>query len=74
MKYSREQITRAVGFIFMGFVLFGVDLTKYGLTEDSLAQLIVTGTLVLGMIVDGVGYVIRLSKGDTNIVGRRIET
>ena len=56
----------------MAAMLFGVDLTAYGLTEDSLAQMLVTLSLLVAMAVDFVGYIRRWTKGDVDAVGRRM--
>ena len=71
-KFSSEQALRIVGFVFMAAMLFGVDLTAYGLTENSLAQMLVTLSLLVAMAVDFVGYIRRWTKGDVDAVGRRM--
>lgn len=69
MKVSREQVLRIVTFLFMGFTLFGLDLEKYGLTQDSAAEFIITGVLIVGMLADAIGYLLRRGKGDVDNLG-----
>ena len=70
-KFSREQSLRVTGFVTIVDVLFGVDLQSKGLDEGSLADFLVTGALVVGLVVEVVGWLIRKAKGDVNVVGVR---
>lgn len=72
-NFSREQALRITSFLVMGLMLFGVDLSQFGLTEDSLAEFLVTGVLVVGMLIDFIGYLIRWAKGDVNAFGGRTQ-
>lgn len=58
----------------MGFTLFGVDLSKFGLTQDSLAEFLITLVLIVSMLLDLVGYLIRYAKGDVSLSGRRVRS
>lgn len=70
-NFSKEQLLRQIGVVFTLFMLFGVDLSKYGLDPESVAQAIITLTLIVSLIINGVGYVIRWFKGDVKLSGRR---
>lgn len=68
---SREQLLRQIGMVFTLVMLFGVDLTKYGLTPDSVAQAMTTLILIVSLVVNAVGYIIRYFKGDVKPLGGR---
>lgn len=70
-NFSREQLLRQIGMVFTLVMFFGVDLTKYGLTPDSVAQTVFTLMLIVSLVINAVGYIIRYMKGDVKPLGGR---
>jgi len=62
-NYSREQIGRIAIFIVTLFALFGTEIDLDAMT---------TTILTLITIINGLGYIFRLAKGDVTLGGRRI--
>jgi len=70
-NYSREQFLRIISALFMIGTLFGVNTMEYGLSEEGVADAMVTIIAVISLIVDGVGFLIRATKGDVTLGGFR---
>jgi len=72
-NYSKEQTLRVIGggFAILAFFKFNPGISA-GELATSIDVIVVNGTIVVGFIINLVGWLIRLAKGDVNKLGRRI--
>ena len=72
-KYSSEQTARIVSAVFL---LLGLVGYKFGVSQNEVVGAVDTLVVSIGLLValgvDIYGYFKRWSKGDVNILGKRI--
>jgi len=72
-NYSSEQVTRVISALFLIFAFFGIKPeVSEGQLVSSINTLVVAGGVIVAFGVDVFGYFKRWSKGDVNILGKRV--